>query len=262
MMKLWQQTRKHLAGFRGRARVVDEREYVNFEDYVKWKGRRNKGELKSGMRTGPVVSSWNQWVEAQGGEGVATLGGVKVEKLSCYLDGYRYRVWPTSDQLAEQLSWRRSLLISLQVGKQDGSDVGGFRQRVEHWKEAALGFLPEIYTLRRAIASISQRYFDGQEGLFPDVAEGFDQLLASAKKSVGIYNKALAEDIERLGIPLIETGEGQRESPLYIDFARLIENVQGTAREQVAYMVDMAKADALDLLGESRQGFELVNRHV
>ena len=31
---------------------------------------------------------------------------------------------------------------------------------------------------------------------------------------------------------------------------------------QVAYIVDMAKADALDLLGETRQAFELVDRHV
>ena len=42
----------------------------------------------------------------------------------------------------------------------------------------------------------------------------------------------------------------------------VIEDVQGAAREQVAYMVDMAKADALDLVGETRQAFELVDRHV
>ena len=41
-----------------------------------------------------------------------------------------------------------------------------------------------------------------------------------------------------------------------------IESVQGFAKEQVAYMVDMAKADALELLGETRQAFELVDRHV
>jgi len=50
--------------------------------------------------------------------------------------------------------------------------------------------------------------------------------------------------------------------PLTIDLAGLIGNVQGAAREQVAYMVDKAKADALDLLGETRQAFELVDRHV
>ena len=47
-----------------------------------------------------------------------------------------------------------------------------------------------------------------------------------------------------------------------MDLAGPIESVQGVARDQVAYMVDMAKADALELLGETRQAFELVDRHV
>ena len=77
---------------------------------------------------------------------------------------------------------------------------------------------------------------------------------------VDIYNEALAGDIERLERLLIETGNGQDESPLTIDLAGLVENVQGSAREQVAYMVDMAKAEALDLLGETRQAWELGER--
>ena len=124
-----------------------------------------------------------------------------------------------------------------------------------------LGF-PEIYTLRRAVDSVAQRYFDGQQTLFPDVVDGSDQLVALVEKKVGIYNDALAGDIERLDTLLMETRDGQRESPLPIDLAGLIENAQGAARGQVAYMVDMAKADALDLLGETRQAFELVDRHV
>ena len=126
----------------------------------------------------------------------------------------------------------------------------------------ALGFLPEIYTLRRAIDSISQRYFDSQKALFPEVAEGFDQLLVLVEKMVDIYNEALAENIERLERLLSETRDEQGGSPLTIDRGGLIESVQGVAKEQVAYMVDMAKADALDLLGETRQAFELVDRHV
>ena len=86
--------------------------------------------------------------------------------------------------------------------------------------------------------------------------------MALVEKLVGIYNEALAGGIERLERLLIQTGDGQDESPLTIDLAGLIENVQGAAREQVAYLVDMAKADALDLLGETRQAFELVDRHV
>ena len=261
-IKLWQHTKKHIAGFPGRTKVVDERQYLSFQDYMKWKGRRSRGDLKRRMGTGLVVSAWSDWVEAQGSEGVASLAGVEVSKLSCYLDGYRYRVCIPASELADEVSRRKSLLESLQVGKPGNDDEERFRRRVEHWKESALGFLPEIYTVRGAINSISQRYFDGREGLFPDVAKGFDQLVVSAEKLVGIYNEALAEDIERLGRLLIETGGDQDESPLTIDVAGPIESVQGVAKEQVAYMVDMAKADALDLLGESRQAFELVDRHV
>ena len=261
-MKLWQQTRKRLAAFPGSTRVIDERQYLNFADYLKWRGRRNKGDLKSGMRRGLVVSSWNQWVESQGGEGVATLAGVASGILDCYLDGYRYRVCRNAGELAEEVSRRESLLESVKVWEPDSSNDERFRQRVEHWKISALGFLPEIYILSRAINSISQRYFEGQDPLFSEVSDGFDQLLALVEKLVNIYNEALAGDIERSERLLIEPGEGQNQSPLTIDLAGLVETVQGSAKEQVAYLVDMAKADALDLLGETRQAFELVDRHV
>ena len=261
-MKLWQQTRKRLAAFPGSTRVIDERQYLNFADYLKWRGRRNKGDLKSGMRRGLVVSSWNQWVEEHGCEGVATLAGVASGILDCYLNGYRYRVCRNAGELAEEVSRRESLLESVQVGKPDSSNDERFRQRVEHWKISALGFLPETYILSRAINSISQRYFEGQDPLFSEVSDGFGQLLALVEKLVNIYNEALAGDIERSERLLMEPGEGQNQSPLTIDLAGLVETVQGSAREQVAYLVDMAKADALDLLGETRQAFELVERHV
>ena len=85
--------------------------------------------------------------------------------------------------------------------------------------------------------------------------------MASVEKSVGIYNEALVGDIERVEGLVNETGDGQ-ESPLTIDLTSLVENIQGAAREQMVYMVDMAKADALDLLGDARGAFELVDRHV
>ena len=125
-----------------------------------------------------------------------------------------------------------------------------------------MSFLPAIYTLREAIASINLRYFEGQEGLFPAVAEGIDQLLALVEKTVDTYNWDLAGDIERLERLLGDTGDGQDESLLTIDMTGLIESAQGAAKGQVAYLVDMAKADALDLLGENRRALELVDRHV
>jgi len=260
--EVWAQTRKHLAGFPGRSRDIDGRQYLSFNDYLKWRGRRNKGDLKSGMGTGLVVANWNQWVEENGGEGVTPLAGVELGTLSCHLDGYRYRVCRNAGELAEEVIRCESLLESVGVGKGNSTNDEKFRRRVERWRGLAIGFLPEIYTLRRAIDSINQRYTEGQQLLFPAVAEGFDQLLELMAKTVGIYNDALAEDIERLETLLNETGDGQDEPPLTIDLAGLTENAQLAAGAQIAYMVDMAKSDALDLLGETRQALELVDRHV
>ena len=129
-------------------------------------------------------------------------------------------------------------------------------------KELALGFLPEIYTLRRAINSISQRYFDGQQTLFPEVAEGFENLLALMEKTVGIYNEDLAGSIERADRLLAEGRDGQGDSPLTLDTAVLNQKIEKPAISLGTYLVDMAKAEALDILGENRQAIELVERHV
>ena len=86
--------------------------------------------------------------------------------------------------------------------------------------------------------------------------------MALVEKTVDIYNHDLAVDIERLERLLIETGGGEPESPLPIDLAVLTEKIQNAAKAQVAYMVDMAKAEVLDLLGETRQAFELVDQDV
>ena len=162
-------------------------------------------------------------------------------------------------ELAEEIALRESLLESLQLGK-PGEDR--YRQRVEHWRELVLHFLPEVYTLRGAIASINRRYFEGQEVLFPAEAEGFDQLLALIEKLVGNYNEDLADSIERVEKLLRETRDEHRRSRLTIDMTELIESVQIAAKDQVSYLVDMAKADALEVLGETRQALELVDRHV
>ena len=190
---------------------------------------------------------------------MAASADIKVGKLDCYLDGYRYRVCPDAGELAEEGSLRESLLESLQLGK-PGEDR--FRLRVEHWRECALRFLPQIYILHGAIASINSRYFEGHEVLFPAEAEGFDQLLALVEKLVGNFNEDLAGSIERVEKLFDETRDGSQPSRLTIDLVQSIESVQGAAKEQVSYLVDMAKADALDVLGENRQALELVDRYV
>jgi len=61
--KLWQQTLKHLDRFSGHTREIQGKQYLNWEDYLDWRGRRVKGNLKSGLSPGLVLSQWNRWAE-------------------------------------------------------------------------------------------------------------------------------------------------------------------------------------------------------
>ena len=49
-MELWTRTRKHLTKFLGRTKEINGRQYLSFTDYLKWRGRHAKGDLKSGIQ--------------------------------------------------------------------------------------------------------------------------------------------------------------------------------------------------------------------
>lgn len=84
------------------------------------------------------------------------------------------------------------------MAKAGRSDEEQFHQRVKGWRVLTPGLLLELYTLRKAIDSVNQAYFQGQHTLFPASSEGFDQLVAFVDKLVGLYNEGLAAGIEQL----------------------------------------------------------------
>ena len=128
--KPWQQIPEYLPNFPGRTREIDGQSYVSFGDYAKWKSRHAKGNLKSGVHDGIVVSDWNQWVDAEGREGAAILAGVTVGKLSGYSDNYRYHVCRDAEELADETSRRESLLDSLRPGWPDSLEKERYLKRV------------------------------------------------------------------------------------------------------------------------------------
>ncbi len=97
--KLWHPTRKHLDRFPGRTQEIAGCLYLNWEDYLTWRGRRVKGNVTSRLSPGLIMFPWNRWVEEQGGEGKATLAGTLVGKLRCHAEGYRYEVHESTEGL-------------------------------------------------------------------------------------------------------------------------------------------------------------------
>ena len=48
----------------------------------------------------------------------------------------------------------------------------------------------------------------------------------------------------------------------HVDLAGSIENVQRAANDPFTYPVDVAKAEALDMMGETEKAVQLVDRHI
>ncbi len=104
---------------------------------------------------------------------------------------------------------RQGLLKSLELNRPGSQAEERFFERVRHWKELAHEFLIEIYTLRRVINPVNRLYYEGHQALFPQVAQGFEELVGYIEKLVDLYNRDLAEGLDRL-MALLLQGDSQK----------------------------------------------------
>jgi hypothetical protein len=186
---------------------------------------------------------------------------VKVCRLSSYLERYRYHLCRDSEEVAEERGHRESLLESL-CGWKTGSRIGDrYRQRVVWWREMAGDFLGELYSLRQVADTISQRYLDGGQVPFPFVAEEFVRLIGCIEELVVGYNEDFAKESGHETNSALE-GLPTVESSNFVDTAALEEAVAPGARQHTAFLVDMARAEALNSMGEHQKAMELVDQHI
>ncbi|MDO8567181.1 MAG: hypothetical protein Q7R57_00530, partial [Dehalococcoidales bacterium] len=120
-------------------------------------------------------------------------------------------------------------------------------ERLQHWKEIGETFLTELYGFQGAVTFIRTHYFDGHELLFPDVGRSLADTIGTTDQLVGMFNDSCCE-------------QGQQH--LEIDLEEVRKRSIVKVAEQTAYLVDMAKAEALDALGEREAGIRLAERYL
>ena len=166
------------------------------------------------------------------------MAGVPVARLACYVEEHDYLLCP--DGAEGRLERRASLLSVL-------CKAGSPHTRREEvvWKDIAGLLLTKLYAFRQAAATIGQRYFDGEEVLFPDLVRSLSELIKYTEELVATFNDEVAEKPEyTMDIEAIRQGAGQAITQL------------------ISYLVDMAKAEALDQMGEHQVAIELAERHL
>jgi len=102
------------------------------------------------------------------------------------------------------------------------------------WKDIGEKSLLELYSFQGAVTSISERYFDGHQVLFADLAKDLTAVITGAEGVVNTFNEILPQDNVR-----------------HIDLNALCRDASKKASGQVAFLVDMAKVEALIFMGDS-----------
>ncbi len=82
------------------------------------------------------------------------------------------------------------------------------------------------------------------------------------ERLVDLYDQDLAEGLDRLIAPLPEGDSQKSIEPFSLDVSTLDELTEKPANHQAAYLVDMARVEALDTMGENRKAVELLDRHI
>jgi predicted metal-dependent hydrolase len=115
----------------------------------------------------------------------------------------------------------------------------------DFWKQMAGASLTNLYAFRQAIITIRHRYFDGVELLFPDLDRSLIDLTKHTEELVTLFNdQVIKKSEDKINIEALHQGAGK------------------IVAERVSYLVDMAKAEALDAVGENRAAVELIQRHL
>jgi hypothetical protein len=233
---LCQRAERHLRKFSGRTKEIDGRPYLNFKDYNACRGRRVADDLSACVLEGFITASWNRWVDA--GRGKSGLAGVPVERLECYVQEPDYLL--CTDSIEEHLNRRDSLLNM--AGRKEIPKVS---EEMAFWKEMAGTLLLNLCGFQQGVTVIKQRYFDGDEILFSDVVKSLADLERYTEELIIEFNARVAK---------------QPENKLDPEALRTI--ADKTVVGRVTYLVDMAKAEALDAMGENRAVVELIEKHL
>jgi hypothetical protein len=233
---------RNLAKFPGRILKINQHLFLNFKDYCNWRGRKVKGDLRKQVKEGLVTPSWNKWCNGHGGEGLATVAGVKVHDLHCYVNECSYYSCPGN--VEEHFRQREQLLESIRIW---GFKPDSKENLIKEWKEAVGYCLVELYAFYQAVAFIQKSYFEGQAVLFPDVAKELADITTEAETTVSNFNNGFPDPKEPF-------------SP--IDLETLRQNAGKQTGQIIAYIVDMAKVEALDCMGDEKTARELAQQYI
>jgi hypothetical protein len=144
------------------------------------------------------------------------------------------------DGTEAQLEQRDSLINITGTGESQH-----VKEEIAFWKEMAGTLLLNLHGFKQTVSTIRQRYFDGEEIMFSDSIQSLTDLEKHIQELVTTFNDLIAKE---------------PEDKINVEALRTV--TDKTVAGRVSYLVNMAKAEALDAMGENRAAVELVERYL
>lgn len=243
-----------LGKFPGKTKLIQGREYLALSDYRRWRGRGVKGKLLP--VAGLELASFNRWVQEH--QEKARLAGVPVHELEPWTKGCPVEECPGREEAGAKQRLRRGLLERLQRwslhekgetwARELPTEGRSFRGKVEEWGEEHEAWSRELGQLLAVAALFSRRYFARQEVLFPAEAEGLRALRDWGGEVHGLFREYVSEGNVTPDRKEERTAAVLGTAPANSSLAR--------------FLLDMAKAEALERVGEERAAEKLVKSHL
>jgi hypothetical protein len=116
--------------------------------------------------------------------------------------------------------------------------------------------LSEIFGWQHTIAVLAERYFEGVSPLMPEIEERLADMVAEGELLAERFNDGLAmETTARKGT------RKQKALPKPIDLEVIRRSVGRGAESHTSLLVDMARAEACEMMGERKQALAFAERH-
>jgi hypothetical protein len=158
--------------------------------------------------------------------------------------------------MAEQRAlWLLIALLYAQVGAWVFQDFRALDKPLDGRIASCLG---ELYGWQGTISTLSERYFQGVNPLMPEVEERLTAMVTEGEQLVERFNDALEMETAA------RKGTRKRKPPLpkRIDLEATKRSAQPTAESHASLLVDMARAEAHEMMGERKLALAFAGRHL
>jgi hypothetical protein len=158
--------------------------------------------------------------------------------------------------MAEQRAmWLLVALLYAQLGAWVYQE---FRELDEPLNVRIASCLDELFGWQGTIGALAERYFQGVSPLMPEADERLASLVAEAELLAERFNGAL--DMEAADRK--DSRKRKPKLPVPIDLEAVRRTVVASAESHASLLVDMARAEAHEMMGERKQALAFAERHL